>query len=264
MYPVIFQTDPFTLKTAGLFLLLGGVLMIQSLLALVKRKKMNIAFLAGEWWWLVIAAGVGARLLHILTEWSSYQSNMWRIFFVWDGNFNFFGGFIFFIATLFYLCHRHQESFWKWLDLISYSFLIMMISSSIGDFFGGQNYGHPPSFTFLPAFSFDNQEIPYTSALHPVQLYTALCIFLILLIMRRFFRYKRQEGVGALLCISLYFFTDFLLEFLRGTPVTTLLSYRLPQILSFGLFLGSFIWLILKTHRVSPLDLVNDQNTVES
>lgn len=258
MYPVIFQTAPFTLKTAGIFLLIGGILMIQNYLKLIKRKKLNMSFVADNCWWIIIATVIGARIGYVLMEFSYYRKDFFQVFVLWDGNFDFFFGFFSFVGALLLLCKKNDESFWKWLDVTLLSILILLLFSSIGDFFSGHNYGSPPTFTFVPAISFDNQEIPYTSPLHPVQLYTALYILLVYFFMNRFFRIKRRDGLTALLCMMFYFLGDFLMEFLRGSPVSTLFGYRLPQILSFVIFFAAFVFMIIKTHNVGTIDGANE------
>lgn len=209
---------------------------------------MNISFFIHNVWIVIAAAIIGGRIGHIFLHFSEYQGVLHMLSF-WDENANMYTALLAAGFVLWRQSRQNEESFTKWADFLAIGVVSFLFFINVSDFFSGENYGSPPTFTWAPGIVFNSQEIPYTIPLHPVQIYASIWILVIIAFIHRYFRKKRWDGNTALIVSTLYFLGEFFLEFLRGTPEPTFFGYRYTQLLSGFFFFISLALLVTKIHN---------------
>ena len=93
MYPVLFQIGPFTIHSLGLFWALGALCAGWMVQLELKRYRFNPDLASSMVAAAAIGGLIGARLLLILEEWSSFIRSPWGFIFSGAG-FSWYGGLI--------------------------------------------------------------------------------------------------------------------------------------------------------------------------
>ena len=216
---------PFSIKSFGVFIVIGIILFSTLLLKDRRIKKMmsidqyfNLLSLA------IISSIIGGRLLFVASNWQSLES-FGTIFKIWEG------GFV----------------------------PLLQAVSRVGCFFAGCCFGLPTQLwigTINPACPID--ELAHKT-LHPTQLYSAFALFALFLYM--FFRAQKRFAVpGQLACLYLMLSNAerFIINFWRADReflhLPLLSSISVPQFLALIILAFSaatFIYLTL-TKKSAP------------
>jgi phosphatidylglycerol---prolipoprotein diacylglyceryl transferase len=104
-----------------------------------------------DWWvsvflWILLAAVVGARALHVLSNWSYYSGHPSEVFAIWHGGLSSFGGLLFAVPTGIFLFRRRcpELPIGRALDLVA---PVLMAAWAMGRLLGPQlmvaGGGHP-------------------------------------------------------------------------------------------------------------------------
>lgn len=104
--PTAFHVGPLEFHTYGLGLAIAFYLAWRYLDARVRARGIPTNHLVELGIWIVVSALLGARLLHVLTNWSSYSGQPLQLFEVWHGGLASFGGLLFAVPTALWLKHR--------------------------------------------------------------------------------------------------------------------------------------------------------------
>jgi phosphatidylglycerol:prolipoprotein diacylglycerol transferase len=220
MYPILFQLDGLTIYAYGFFLTLGIV--VAGILAILKVRKegLHIPFerVAELFFYAVLSAIVGSRILFVLINFDLYRENPLKIFKIWEGGLVFYGGLILAIGVSIGYMRWYRLPAWKLFDLISPLLALGLFFGRIGCFFAGCCYGKETSLPWGVIFTDPNSLARLNVSLHPTQLYDAangLAIFLFLI-----WKEKRKTFDGQIFFFFflLYSITRFFIEMLRGDP----------------------------------------------
>ncbi len=232
MYEILFQYGPFTLSTFTVLLALAFIAGMVFLIRFIQFKKMKLGFFVNHFIWLVILPLLGGRLLYAVEHFSVIRENPLSFFYIWDLGFSPFGIFYTALITLYLLSRREQEDFWAWLDALVLTGLSGLFFVHLGHFFKGTHYGKP---TDLPwGISFDTFNIPYTTPIHPTQLYSALATFIVFSLAMTYVKRTYLNGVAGTVAVMLYSLSAFGIDFLHGIPSAyAKISYLLIAALAF-------------------------------
>ncbi len=214
MLEVLFQLGPLTFRTFNLFLAIAFVVTMYVLVKLITRSKMNLPFLVHHFIYLLIFPLIIGRIFYVFEHLSAFMRHPLDIFFVWDLKFSTFGALYGFIATLYFYTDMNSEDFWEWFDNTTLAGLAGLVFVHLGHFFNGSNYGKPTELPF--GIAFDNIAIPFTSPIHPTQLYAALLALLVYGIAMKYNKRIHLSGMVATLALVIYSLGAFSLEFLHG------------------------------------------------
>lgn len=216
MHETLFQYGPLILKTFNLFLATAFLISSVFLVRFIRLKKMNLSFFVNHLIAFLIIPLIGGRLFYIFEHLSAFKQKPWQILFIWDFGFSAFGLFASALFALYLFSRQEQEDFWGWLDAFTLSGLTGLFLLHIGSFLSGAHYGVP---TDLPwGISFDTFNIPFTTPIHPTQIYSAILTFFILGISMRYVKRTHLTGVVGTLAIMLYSLSAFAIDFLHGAP----------------------------------------------
>ena len=174
--------------------------------------------------WIILSAILGARLLFVLFDWSSYKLQPGTILAVWQGGMSFHGGLIGGIIAGVAYCRIKGIRIPIMADLLAPSVMLGYAIGRIGCFFNGCCYGAPTNLPWGVRFD-DNGLI--TPPSHPTQLYSSFLSFVFFALLVRF---ETAKGAfpGRIACWYLIFaaIERFVMEIWRA------------GITSSGMFLG--------------------------
>jgi phosphatidylglycerol:prolipoprotein diacylglycerol transferase len=213
---------------------------------------------------ILIWTVIGARLLYILTNIPSYidmckvQNDCFAIARVWEGGLVFYGGLIGGFSAAMYYIRKHKLNTFKVLDVLAIGMPIGHAIGRLGCFSAGCCYGHETD--SLLGVSFPKNSIPFNDQvlngtinltdthslnIHPTQLYEALGVSIIFLILWLFRSRKKFHGQIGLLYVILYSIERSIVEIFRGDGIRKHLFKYSPESLTdfLGLPKGSAILL---------------------
>lgn len=235
MHPIIVGPWPLinigSIQLPTYFVLLSLIFTVMILWAYQRadRFALSITTTTDVFMISLLTGGIGARLLHVFYESSAYyMANPWAVFYIWQGGFVYWGGFIgAFIGGALTLAHK-KESFRLWLDFFT---PVMILGYALGRcvcFLVGCCYGKicdlPWAYKFTQLHPL--QGTSTLSARHPTQIYTAVIELVILVFILRIENKKYlQHKAGQLFAFWLILhslnrlFMELLRDDDRGQPL---------------------------------------------
>ncbi|MGA2515936.1 MAG: prolipoprotein diacylglyceryl transferase [Thermodesulfobacteriota bacterium] len=220
MHPILFQFGNFHIYAYGFFVVVGFC--VAAVLSVLKIRKSDIKLplenVADLFFYTVLSAFLGSRILFILINFDVYRQHPLQMFKIWEGGLVFYGGLIPAAAVAFGYMRWRRLPTWKLADLISPLIALGLSFGRIGCFFAGCCYGRETSLPWAVVFKNPNSLARLNVPLHPTQLYDAangLAIFLFLSWMSK---RKTFDGQIFWLFVLLYSVTRFFIEIFRGDP----------------------------------------------
>lgn len=239
MYPILLRLGSLTIYAYGFFVILGFA--IGTVFAIWRAKKIGISIpferLVDLFFYSVLSAIVGSRILYGLLHFDFYRKNPFKIFNLSEGGLVFYGGLLLALGISILYMKRHQMPVWRLADLVSPSLAIGLFFGRLGCFFAGCCYGRETSLPWAIVFKDPNSLAPLNISLHPVQIYEAgmgLVLFFFLIWKEKG---KRFEGETFWLFILLYSIGRFFIEMVRGDPRGFFLGDLLSTSQGIGVFL---------------------------
>ncbi len=240
MRPILFQLGHFHVYAYGFFIVVGfAVAAVLSFLRIRKSDiKLSLENVADLFFYTVLSAFLGSRILFILINFDVYRQHPLQMFKVWEGGLVFYGGLIPAVIVAFGYMSFHKLPVWKLADLISPLIALGLSFGRIGCFFAGCCYGKETSLPWAVVFKNPDSLARLNVPLHPTQLYDAangLAIFLFLSWMSK---KKTFDGQIFWLFVFLYSITRFFIEIFRGDPRGYLFGNLLSTSQGIGILLG--------------------------
>ncbi len=240
MHPILFQLGHFHVYAYGFFIVVGVA--VATVLSVLRIRKWNVKIslenAADLFFYTVLSAFLGSRILFILINFDVYRQHPLQMFKIWEGGLVFYGGLIPAVMVAFGYMRRHKLPVWKLADLISPLIALGLSFGRIGCFFSGCCYGKETSLPLAVVFKDPNSLARLNVPLHPTQLYDAangLAIFLFLSWMSR---RKTFDGQIFWLFVFLYSTARFFIEIFRGDPRGFLFGSLLSTSQGIGILLG--------------------------
>ncbi|MCU0270479.1 MAG: prolipoprotein diacylglyceryl transferase [Acidimicrobiales bacterium] len=208
--------------------------------------------------WAVPAGLVGARVYHLLTDWSRYEGRREEMLQVWNGGLGIPGGLVAGVLVGVWVAHRRGIRLPVGLDAVAPAIPVAQAVGRLGNWFNQEIFGRP---TDLPwALEVDDDiarragEAAGTT-FHPTFLYEglwnlALAGLLVLLDRRRVVR----PGRIFALYVAGYAIGRFLVESLRIDEATEILGLRVNTWTSLVTFTAVAIFLAVRGLRRRPGD----------
>lgn len=241
MHPVIFKIGSFIFYTYGFFVFLAFLVGIFFFLKQAKKKNLPEQRILKLAFWLVIFGIAGARILYVISNFSSFSNQPLNILNPRQGGLIFYGGLI--SSSIFGICyiHHYSLSFFKVSSAAAPSISLGLSIGRIGCFFNGCCYGKPWDKGFIfasnsPAgWAFPEQPLIPTQLISSLNL---LVIFFILIILQ-----KQQKFSDNIFFYFLVFYAlhRFIIEFFRADYSKVFLHLTMPQFISIGLGIFSII-----------------------
>lgn len=105
------------------------------------KFKINFASVEGAFFLAFVFGLISARLYHLLSSWSYYQTNLLQIFLVWQGGLGIFGAIIGGLFGLTIYAKLRKINLLNLLNLLAPPVLICQAIGRLGNFFNQEGYG---------------------------------------------------------------------------------------------------------------------------
>ncbi len=206
---VLHICGPISIQWYGLMIFLGIIIFSWAFLKDPQRKKLISTDTFFDLIGLsIVVALLGGRLLFLLTNHEGIQS-MYDCIAVWDGGFSLLGSILGLLIVIPWYLRKKGIAVFKLLDLIAIYVPLLQSISRIGCFMAGCCYGCQ---TCVP-WAIERE----CSLVHPTQLYSALLLFIIFIIMRYIAQgFLKKPGQLIMLYLTLESAERFFVDFLRG------------------------------------------------
>ncbi len=144
--PVVFHIGPIQVHTYGIGLALTFWFAFAYFERRLKKNGYRTEWFVGVFLWIILAAVVGARALHVLSNLQDYTNNPGQVLAIWHGGLSSFGGLLFAVPTGLVLTRKRcpELPIGRALDLIA---PVLMAAWAMGRLLGPQlmvaGGGHP-------------------------------------------------------------------------------------------------------------------------
>jgi phosphatidylglycerol---prolipoprotein diacylglyceryl transferase len=183
--PVAFHVGPIEVHTYGIGLALTFWFAFTYFERRLQRAGYRTDWFVPVFLWILLAAIVGARTMHVVSNFSYYEHNVGQVLAIWHGGLSSFGGLLLAVPTGIILTHRRcpELPIGRALDLVA---PVLMASWALGRLLGPQlmvaGGGHPTHQWFGMYYS------GQPGRRLPVPLFQAaedFCVYLILIALER-------------------------------------------------------------------------------
>ena len=251
MNPVIFNIGNIEIRWYAVLILVG--VLLGFLLAIIegKRKGISKEDILDLGFYVVLFGIIGARLYYVLFNYNAYKGNFLEIFKIWNGGLAIHGGIIVGLLTIIIYALIKKIRILKLTDLAVPSVILAQAIGRWGNFFNSEAHGPATTLASLQALKFIPKYVIKGMNIggvyyHPTFYYESLwclCGFVLLIIMRRIFKYIKT---GELTCVYVMWYSlgRYFIESLR-TDSLMIGSLKAAQVVSIGAFALAFILLII-------------------
>jgi len=218
MIEAIFQIGPITIGWYGSMITLGVIAAITISVIEAKRRGQSTEHLLNMALFTLPLGIIGARLYHVIDQWSFYSQNPGLI--IGGRGLGIFGAIIGGAIGLFIYTKWKRLSTLKWMDIVAPGLILAQAIGRWGNFFNQELYGYPTDLPWGiyidPAHRLSGYEA--FSHFHPLFLYESLWNILgcvLLLFIGRKFKQSLLSGDIFFLYVIYYSVGRFFLEGLK-------------------------------------------------
>ena len=191
--PVLIELGPLTLRWYGILMMIAIGLAIVVAGREVARRGLDPNTLYDMVFWVLIPAGIGARLYYVFIQSprtpegiGRFLENPLLIFQIWTGGIHIFGAFIFGGVALVLYCRWRRLPTLVYLDALAVALPLAQAVGRLGNFINQELYGPPTTLPWglridpdhrIPPYN-DLTTYPETARFHPLFLYELLWNFI--------------------------------------------------------------------------------------
>lgn len=208
--------------------------------------------------WAVPAGIIGARLYHVITDWSTYFGPGGQGFVaalkVWQGGLGIWGAVLGGALGAWYACRRYNLLLPPLGDALAPGLAVAQAIGRFGNWFNQELFGEP---TTVPwGLQIDPQHRPggyeQFATFHPTFLYEALwCLGVAAVVWWADRRFRMGHGRAFALYVALYCLGRLFWELLRIDTATLILGVRVNVFTSVLVGLGAVVYLVVSA-RMRP------------
>ena len=247
MHPILLKVNSLNVYSYGFMVALGFAVAVFLMCASAGKFNLNKDRVIDLSILVLVAGVIGARLLYIILNLKYYIANPLEIPQLSKGGLVWYGGFLAAIAAMIIYVRRKGLGFLAVADFFVPYLALAQAFGRIGCFLNGCCYGieAPPGYPLAVIFPQD------FCSRHPTQIYAALALILMYIILRLWQEKPHFTGEIFLAYCMLYSVKRFLIEFLRGDNPRVVLGLTLSQATSTAVFFVSlFVFIRLRIQRV--------------
>ena len=253
--PIIFHLGAFELRWYSLAIILAIIAAVLITARQAKKKGIATDEIYTLAIWVVIAGIVGARLFHVVDQFSYYAANPLQILQFQQGGLAIWGALAGgAVAVVAYAQIRHLP-LGRLLDALAPALLTAHIIGRFGCIVNGDAYGGVTSLPWGFIYIHPDALIPpslFGLPTHPYPVYEMLWNGIALLVIWRLGSYFKRDGLVFLSYLSLYSVGRFFLTFVRQENIT-LLGLQQAQIIAILALVASLVTLMyLASKRPVP------------
>lgn len=193
MHPIAFRIGDIAIHWYGVLVAIGFILGFWTAGrralrdGIASEKIMDLAP------WILIPAIIGARGLHVISYWDTFEDkSFWTIINIRGGGLVFYGGFIgACLGTILY-ARLKKLPLWKLADALAPSVALGHAFGRIGCLMTGCCFGKECTLPW--AIQYPHGHETFAARVHPVQIYEALLNFALYAALAWFYRRKKFDG----------------------------------------------------------------------
>jgi prolipoprotein diacylglyceryl transferase len=199
--------------------------------------------------WAVPAGVIGARLYHVVTDWSRFSDNPGDIVKIWEGGLGIWGGIALGVIVGLWVMKRKGLPIALTLTCVTPALPLAQSIGRWGNWWNQELFGKPTDLPWALEVSSDTAvkagELPGTT-FHPTFLYESIgCLLIAVVLVLIDRRVKLRPGLLFFVYTAMYTFMRFFIEGLRVDPTTEAGGLRLNQWTSIGVFSVSILILVV-------------------
>ena len=207
--PIAFRIGIFEVRWYGILIalaLLLGILVSYFIAKYRKQRPEEVIYFTPL---AVILGVIGARLLHVLVNWSYYSQNPLYIFAFRRGGLAIQGVMLGGVIALLVFCRIRKLSFWLWTDIFAPSLILGQAIGRWGNFFNQEAFGLPTSQKWGIFIDPVNRPVSYSNSQYfmPTFFYEFLAnmvlFALLLLLHRQYKKHPEKFPYGLIFCTYL-------------------------------------------------------------
>jgi len=257
--PIAFHIGPLSIHWYGLFLMFAILIGYFIVIKLSKKSNLKEEEISSLFINVLIAGLIGARIYHVLGEFSFYRNNLGEILAIWNGGLAIHGAIIGAVLMVFYYTRSHKQDFWKIVDIFVIPSILGQAIGRWGNYFNQELFGKPTDAGLGIPIDIAHRPIEFiqNTHFHPTFLYESLINLVIFGILLFVFKKqtsqrlvglwpKRSSGMVFWMYIVLYSLGRIVVESLRINQAAMIGLIRLPLLVSVLLAILSAV-MILKT-----------------
>src|SRR5438128_8134427 len=221
MYPRLFELGPVTVYTYGVLLAAAYLSGLKLAMVRATSRGLDQTRVLDLGIYIIISALIGAKLLLLVTDWSSFAADPKELLTLARSGGVFYGGLILAVVVALWYIRRVGLPLWTTCDVFAPGIALGHVIGRFGCLFAGCCYGRPTTkpwgITFTDPYAASYVGTPLGTPLHPTQLYEAgaeLLILIVLLVTER--KGRPYAGRTFWLYMFLYAVSRYLIEIFRG------------------------------------------------
>lgn len=248
---------PITIHCYGLFIAIGLLIFIALVIKDTQFKKLS---LENNFFDIVtvgiICAIAGGRTWYTISEHEYIKSPVDLIAF-WQGGLSILGGVIGALLGISLFLSYKKIPILPFFDLIAVYAPLLQAIGRVGCFYAGCCYGLPCQYPWGITYTDYNCYAPLHSAIHPTQLYSALLLFMLFLVLFFYVRHKKIYPSFILhvyiICIAV---ERCVIDFWRADRCMHNQFFSYNQYIALGLIISSGIGLTYYTYKNHKIDIL--------
>jgi phosphatidylglycerol---prolipoprotein diacylglyceryl transferase len=257
MYPILFDLGPATIYTYGVLLAAAYLLGLRLAMVRARARGLDQARVLDLGIYIIISALVGAKLLLVVTDFSTFVSDPSQLITLARSGGVFYGGLLLAVSVALWYIRRIGLPLWTTCDVFAPGIALGHVVGRFGCFFAGCCWGKPTdvpwAITFTNEYAAANVGTPLHVPLHPTQLYEAGAeAFILLLLLATERRGRTYPGRTFWLYMLLYAISRFIIEFYRNDPRGAVLMFSTSQFISLILVPVAVVMLVALGRRTAP------------
>lgn len=201
-----------------------------------KNKIIDINIIA------LVTGIIGARILYVVLNFSYYMHSPLEVLDLSRGGLVWYGGFLAACISILVYTRYAGYNFWSLIDLMMPYVALAQAFGRIGCFLNGCCYGIEASAAYPLKVLYPGEYIPR----HPTQLYSAIALFTLFVILKAWQERRRFPGEIFLGYCMLYSAERFMMEFLRGDNPRIVMGLTISQGISMVVFAVSVVFFIYR------------------
>ena len=219
-------SSPITIRWYGLMFAIGFIIGYEIVARMFRHEGAPERWLGILLIYVVVATIIGARLGHVFFyEWDVYSQDPIRILYIWEGGLASHGGTIAIILAviLYSIFVTKRSPLWTF-DRLVIAIALVGGLIRLGNLFNSEIFGTATTLPwgFMFVRSREWHMLDEGQAVHPTQIYEALCYFALFgLLMWMYWKKNAEERPGLILGVFFIgiFLPRFLIEFIKNDQV---------------------------------------------
>lgn len=235
--PVVFAFLGFPVRWYGLVLVVAAAVAIWLTQHEGRRRGVGAEAVSEAIVWIAVASLVGSRALYVVqNELGTIAADPLHALMIWQGGLSFYGGLVAAIGALVIFARRRGLPFFLLADVAAPAAALGQGMGHIGCLITGDSFGTVTSVPWAVVYRNPAAMAPQGVPLHPTQIYEALALGMLFVVLWRGRRRLEALGSGALAAAYLLGLSGirFGLFFLRDEPAV-LLGLKTAQWIGLGI-----------------------------